>query len=135
VTFPKDISFCCLALKGPRLHVDQEHTVLPGLTVSSTQEAFKLEPHWVQWLGSIQADSFRNASLYITATSQPRHYMETEPAHESLDNRVRMLHQALVLLGCGYNSEVLSVGGHTSGGGLHVGPIRSGLSPCYRAHT
>ena len=132
MTFPRDIDFCCLALKGPRLQVKQEHAVLPGFTVSNTQNGFELEPHWVEWLGSIQANSFRESSLYITAVSQSGHDVGNQPAHQYLDNRVRMLHQTLVLLGCGYNNATLMVGGNTSGGVLHIGPVRSGLTPCYR---
>lgn len=134
VTFTRDISFCCLALKGPRLKVKREHTILPGLTVSSTQTEFELEPHWVQWLGSIQADSFRDSSLYITAVSQSHHDTGSQPVHQFLDNRVRLLHHTLVLLGCGYDEAVLMVGGNTSGGSLHVGPVRSGLTPCTRPY-
>jgi len=48
------------------LRVKQEYNVLPGLTVSHMQDAFELEPHWVEWLGTIQAESFRESSLFIT---------------------------------------------------------------------
>lgn len=130
VTFPRDSSFCCLALKGPSLQVKQEHTILPGLTVSNTQTAFDLEPHWVEWLGSIQANSFSDSSLYITAVLQSHHNVENQLPNQFLDTRVRLLHYTLVLLGCGYNDAVLMVGGNTSGGSLHIGPVRSGLTPC-----
>ena len=111
--------------------------MLAGLTVSNTQNEFELEPHWVEWLGSIQADSFRNSSLYITAVLQSR-YDADQPVHQFLDNRVRLLHHTLVLLGCGYNEATLMVGGNTSSGRLHIGPVRPGLTPChhppYRKH-
>jgi hypothetical protein len=114
------------------LQVKQEYTVLPGLVVSNSQNEFELEPHWVEWLGSIQADSFRESSLYITAFLQSGHGTWNEPAHLSLDQRVRLMHYTLVLLGCGYNQATLMVGGNTSGGSLHLGPVRPGLTPCYR---
>jgi hypothetical protein len=129
-----DSDFCCLALKGPRLQLKQEYTVLPGLTVNNTQNEFELQPHWVEWLGSIQADSFRDSTLYITATLQSGHDAGSGPAQDFLDKRVRLLHYALVLLGCGYNEATLMVGGNTLGGGLHIGPVRSGLTPCYRPY-
>lgn len=105
--------------------------MLAGLTVSSAQTAFELEPHWVGWLGSIQAESFRKSSLYITATAQSHQDSLSRPVHESLDRRVRLLHHALVLRGCGYNQSVLMVGGNTDGGRLDIGPVRPGLTPCF----
>lgn len=110
--------------------MNQEFTIAPGLTVSNSQTAFELEPHWVEWLGSIQANAFRESTLYITSVSQSRDG-ENRPIHEVLDERVRMFHQALVLLGCGYNDAVLMIGGNTLGGSLHIGPIRPGLTPCF----
>ena len=137
MAFPVDTDFCCLALKGPRLQVKQEHIVLPGLTISNAQNEFELEPHWAEWLGSIQANSFRESSLYITAFSQSSYNTGNRPVNEFLDKRVRLLHHTLVLLGCGYNDATLMVGGSTPGGGLHIGPVRPGLTPhrpYYRRH-
>lgn len=132
---PEDSHFCCLALNGPRLAVKQEHNVLPGLTVANSQDAFELEPHWVEWLGSIQADSFGKSSLYITAVLPSRHDSLSSPLPQFLDNRVRLFHHALALLGCGYNNSVLMVGGNRyHSGGLHIGPVRSGLTPCFRPY-
>jgi hypothetical protein len=114
------------------LQVKQEHSVLPGLTVSHTQDAFELEQHWIQWLGTIQADSFRESSLFITAILESSHDAMELPLPQLLDNRVRLFHHALVLLGCGYNNAVLMVGGNKyHGGSLNIGPIRSGLTPCF----
>ena len=133
VIIPEDTHFCCLALNGPWLAVKQEHSVLPGITVADTQDAFDLEPHWVEWLGSIQAESFGKSSLYITAVPPSRHEAHGLPLHQFLDNRVRLLHHALALLGCGYNDAMLMVGGNKYlGGSLHIGPVRSGLTPCFR---
>src|ERR1039458_9844971 len=129
---PEDSHFCCLALKGPRLAVKQEHNVLPGLTVADSQDAFELEPHWVEWLGSIQAESFEKSSLYITAVLPSRHDSLGLPLHQFLDNRVRLFHHTLALLGCGYNNAVLMVGGNRyHGGNLQIGPVRHGLTPCF----
>jgi len=64
---PNGNHFCCLALNGPRLKVKQEQTVLPGLVISHEQNTFELEPHWVEWLGTIHANSFRESTLFITA--------------------------------------------------------------------
>ncbi|MGA3134820.1 MAG: hypothetical protein ABSC88_02400 [Terracidiphilus sp.] len=108
--------------------------MLPGLTVSNTQNNFDLELHWVKWLGTIQADSFRESSLYITAVSQSRHNAGTQPSQQTLDEQVRLLHHTLVLLGCGYNEATLMVGGNTSGGSLYIGPVRRGLTPCNRPY-
>jgi hypothetical protein len=135
VIIPEGTTFCCLALKGPRLRIKQEQNVLPGLTVSPSQEAFELEQHWVEWLGTIQANSFRESSLFITAFLDSRPHTGELPTHQFLDNRVRLFHHALVLLGCGYNNEVLMVGGEKRrGGSLHIGPVRPGLTPCFRPY-
>jgi hypothetical protein len=132
---PEGTIFCCLALKGPRLRIKQEQSVLPGLTVSPSQEAFELEQHWVEWLGTIQAKSFRESSLFITAFLDSHPHTEEPPTHQSLDDRVRLFHHALVLLGCGHNNEVLMVGGEKHrGGSLHIGPVRPGLTPCFRPY-
>jgi hypothetical protein len=54
------------------------------------------------------------------------------PLPQLLDNRVRLFHHALVLLGCGYNNAVLMVGGNKyHDGSLHIGPVRYGLAPCF----
>jgi hypothetical protein len=47
---------------------------------------------------------------------------------------VRLLHYALVLIGCGYNSDVLMVGGNTASGHLHLGPVQIGLTPGRKPH-
>jgi hypothetical protein len=134
VNIPGDSHFCCLALNGPRLRHKQEHLVAPGLTVGNAQDAFELEPHWIEWLGTIQADSFRESSLFVTAVVDK---LPTKtgaiPIHERLDNRVRLFHHVLVMLGCGYNNNVLMVGGEKFNRGvMHIGPVRSGLTPCFR---
>jgi hypothetical protein len=116
------------------LQIKQEYSVLPGLTVSHKQDAFELEPHWVEWLGTIQADSFRESSLFITAVVDGLN-ADTKglPLPEFVGNRVRLFHHALSLLGCGYNHSVLLVGGDKHyGGSLHIGPVRPGLTPCSR---
>ncbi len=131
---PKATHFCCLALHGPRLRIKQQHQVLPGLIVSNKQDAFKLEPHWVEWLGTLQARSFEESTLFITALTDPMAaYGNDLPNHEFMDRRVRLFHHALVLLGCGYNDAVLMVGGERyQSGGLNIGPVRPGLTPCFR---
>lgn len=134
MTFPDGSTFCCLALKGPALSVKGEYEILSGITVSNTQNALELQPHWVEWLGTIQADAFRESSLYITAVSQLRHNGGDLPVHEVLDRRVRMLHFALTLLGCGYNTHVLMIGGNSHGESPHIGPVRSGLTPCFHPY-
>lgn len=55
-------------------------------------------------------------------------------AREEIERRVRVLHYALVLIGCGYNSDALMVGGNTAGGHLHLGPVQIGLTPCRQPH-
>jgi hypothetical protein len=136
VIIPEGSHFCCLALSGPRLRVKQEYSVLPGLTVSHVQDAFELEPHWVEWLGTIQANSLRKSSLFITAVVDGLH-TDTRglPVPEFLDKRVRLLHYALVLPGCGCNDAVLMVGGDKHhGGSLRIGSVRHGLTPCFRPY-
>lgn len=57
------------------------------------------------------------------------------PIPQSLDNRVRLFHHILVLLGCGYNDAMVMVGGEKyHGGGIHIGPVRPGLTPCFRPY-
>jgi hypothetical protein len=131
--FPSDIDFCCLALKGPRLAVKGECAILPELIVSS-EAPLKLEAFWVEWLGTIQAQTFEQSTLYITATREHAHPGGSESIRDFLDRRVRILQHALILLGCGYNEAVLMVGGNTSGGSWHSGPVRSGLTPCFRPY-
>lgn len=133
---PEDSHFCCLALKGPRLRTDQEFNAPCGLTVSHAQDAFQLEPHWVEWLGTIQANSFQESSVFITAVVNARDpVIAALSPPEFLDRRVRLFHHALVLLGCGYNGEMLMVGGERRyGGSLQIGPVRSGLTPCFRPY-
>ncbi len=135
MTFPAYSSFCCLALKGPSLSVPGTHTVIPGVTVSNTQDELVLEPHWEQWLGTIQTNNFRESSLYITAVVETDFRTGEMPHHEFLDRRVRLLHHAFSLLGCGFNSDVLMVGGDSNNGTTRIGPIRSGLTPCFRFPT
>lgn len=134
MVIPNGSHFCCLALNGPRLQPNQEYELAPGLFVSNRQDALELEPHWVEWLGTIQANSFRESSLYITGVTEGRARSSNDiPLPQSLDNRVRLFHHALVLLGCGYNDAVLMVGGEKyDSGGIHVGPVRSGLTPCFK---
>ena len=126
MAFLGDSDFCCLALKGPILQLKQEHALLHGLTVSNAQNGFELEPHWVEWLGTLQVESFEKSTLFITAVRAQSNVGWSEPAHEFLDRRVRLFHHALVLLGCGYNDGVLLVGGNTAGGCLHIGPRQIG---------
>jgi hypothetical protein len=59
-----------------------------------TQTAFNLESHWVQWLGSIQAGSFKESSLYLTAAAGCGPYGATTQADQRLEQRVRLLHNA-----------------------------------------
>jgi hypothetical protein len=133
MTFPADLDFCCLALKGSRLAAAGESAIFPGLTVSD-EAPFKLEAFWVDWLGTIQAETFEQSTIYLTATREYRWQGRGEPVHEFLDRRVRILHHALILLGCGYNEAVLMVGGNTHGASWHSGPVRSGLTPCFRPY-
>jgi len=130
--FPDNTDFCCLALNGPRLDVPGLHILLPGLTLSNSQDSVDLDETWAKWLGSLQADSFRKSSLFITAQKQHLFAGGDEAIRLKLEDRVRLLHKALVLEGCGYNSSVLMIGGNVSGGHLHVGPVSSGLTPSYR---
>jgi hypothetical protein len=90
----------------------------------------------VEWLGTLQANSFRASTLFITSVVTGRGTDTAGlPAPEFLDRRVRLFHHALVLLGCGYNNEVLMVGGEKyHDGSLHIGPVRSGLAPCFRPY-
>lgn len=136
MNIPSGNHFCCLALHGPRLRVKQEHILLPGLIVSHEQKAFELEPHWVEWLGTLQADSFRDSTLFITAIVDPLIVdTGTVPVPQSLDNRVRLFHHVLVMLGCGYNDAMLMVGGEKyHSGGINIGPVRPGLTPCFRPY-
>jgi hypothetical protein len=131
MAFSPDVDFCCLALRGPHLAARGAHTLLPGLTVSNSQAPLDLDKVWVNWLGSLQADEFRRSSLFIVAQRRHRFAGGDETVRVSLENRVRLLHNALVLQGCGYNSTVLMISGNTSAGHLHIGPVSPGLTPSY----
>lgn len=105
--------------------------MVPGVTISDSQTELVLQPHWVEWLGTIQTEHFKSSSLYITAVIEPEFPASDVPSHEFLGRRVRLLHHALSLLGCGFNSDVLMVGGESNNGSVRIGPIRAGLTPCF----
>jgi len=110
--------------------------VLPDLQVSNSTEQIDLD-FWAEWLGTLQTDAFRNSSLVITAERDGRALLDAGANYEArqkIERRVRLFHFALVLMGCGYNSSALMVGGNTAGGHLHLGPISVGLTPCHRPH-
>lgn len=127
--FPDNVDFCCLALSGPRLEMQGTTNLAPGLSVSDSAANVDLD-FWAKWLGTLQADSFRRSSVVITAQRHGRDAGANYEARQMIERRVRLLHYALVLVGCGYNSGVLMVGGNTAGGHLHLGPISIGLAPC-----
>ena len=128
---PDNIDFCCLALVGPHLEEPGANTLLPGLTVSSSPAPIELDGTWKNWLGMIQADSFRESSLVIMAQHRSTDAGTSETVRSNIERRTRLLHHAPILGGCGYNSGVLMVGGNTSNGHLHIGPITHGLTPCH----
>lgn len=130
--FRNNIDFCCFALTGPVLGVHGPRIVLPELSVSDSSAHIDLD-YWRQWLGTLQTDAFNRSSLVITAERFDRYDAGTNhEARKRIEDRVRLFHFALVLLGCGYNSSALMVGGNTAGGHLHLGPIHVGLTPCQR---
>lgn len=135
---PENIDFCCLALDGPRLEVEGTNTLIQGLTVSNSPAPIELDGTWEHWLGTLQTDSFKGSSLVILAQEHSSYAGSSETVRLSIERRVRLFHYALILLGCGYNSGVMMVGGNTSNGHLHIGPISPGLTPCrhpqYRKH-
>src|SRR5437660_1370865 len=129
--FRANIDFCCLALNGPVLAQREAQAVFPDLLVSDSTEHIDLD-FWAEWLGTLQTDTFRNSSLVITAERDGQAYLDAGANYEArqkIERRVRLFHFALVLMGCGYNSSALMVGGHTAGGHLHLGPISVGLTP------
>jgi hypothetical protein len=130
MALPKDIDFCCLALDGPSLEVPCTNTLLPGLTISDSPAPIELDDAWKSWLGTIQTDSFKQSSLVIMAQHYSSYAGASEPIRSNIERRTRLLHYALILEGCGYNSGALMVGGNTSNGHLHIGPITQGLAPC-----
>ena len=127
--FRDNIDFCCLALTGPRLDVHGTTTLLPELSVTDSTAHIDLD-FWAEWLGTLQTDSFRRSSLVIAAERSGLDAGGNYQARGKIEHRVRLLHYALVLIGCGYNSDVLMVGGNTASGHLHLGPIQIGLTPC-----
>jgi hypothetical protein len=130
MSLPDNVDFCCLALAGPRLEVPGASMLLPGLTVGDSTAPIDLDNTWKTWLGTIQADSFERSSLVIIAQHYSSDAGASEPVRLNIERRTRLLHYALILGGCGYNSSVLMVGGNTSNGHLHIGPITHGLTPC-----
>jgi len=127
--FRDNVDFCCLALNGPRLEPRGTTVLLPDLSVSDSADHVDLD-FWAQWLGTIQSDLFRRSSLVITAEYRGIDAGANYQTRERIERRVRLLHWAFVLLGCGYNSSMLMVGGNTAGGHLHLGPISIGQTPC-----
>jgi hypothetical protein len=125
-----DIDFCCLALNGPRLEVPGTTELLAEFSVTDSTAHIDLD-FWREWLGSLQTRTFTESSLVITAEHYDRY--EAGASHETrerIEHRVRLFHFALVLIGCGYNSSALMVGGNTAHGHTHLGPIQVGLTPC-----
>jgi hypothetical protein len=132
VPFSEYTDFCCLALSGPTLEAAGTHSLMPGLTVSDSV-ILDLDETWVKWLGSLQADAFRGSSLFILAERQHIFAGGDAGVRQAIERRARLLHNALVLRGCGYNHSMLMVGGSVGGGGsLHIGPITHGLTPSFR---
>jgi hypothetical protein len=131
--FRDNIDFCCLALTGPCLNAHGTITLLPDLSVTDSTAQIDLD-FWAEWLGTLQADSFRRSSLVIAAERYGLDAGGNYQARERIERRVRLLHYALVLIGCGYNSDVLMVGGNTASGYLHLGPVQIGLTPCEQPH-
>lgn len=130
--FRDNIDFCCLALTGPVLAVQGPQVVLPDLIVTDSSAHVDLD-FWKEWLGTIQAETFRRSSLVITAERYDRLDAGANyEARKHIERRVRLFHFALVLLGCGYNTNAIMVGGNTAGGHLHLGPVQVGLTPCRR---
>ena len=87
---------------------------------------------WERSLGRLETEAFRNSGLVITAQrhrsviATPRDAKAARTA-PSLERRVRLFHNALVLLGCAYNRRALIVQGNTYGSSEHLGPISTGL--------
>ena len=83
-------------------------------------------------MGRLETEAFRNSGLVITAQrhrsviATPRDAKAARTA-PSLERRVRLFHNALVLLGCAYNRRALIVQGNTYGSSEHLGPISTGL--------
>ena len=92
----------------------------------------ELDDFWERQLGKIQTESFKESSLVIRAEHHRVDFEAPGSVVSRLEQRVRLFHHALVLGGCGYNSTMLMVGGNTSNGHLHIGPISVGLAPCER---
>jgi hypothetical protein len=129
--FRDNIDFCCLALTGPHLDVHGTTTLLPELSITDSTSHIDLD-FWAEWLGTLQTDSFRRSSLVIAAERYALDAGGNYQARATIERRVRLVHYALVLMGCGYNSDVLMVGGNTASGHLHLGPMQLGLTPCKR---
>jgi len=130
--FRNNIDFCYLALSGPVLETRAETRLLPEFSVTDTTAHIELD-FWKEWLGRIQTDSFRRSSLVIMAERYgERDAGANYEARVRIERRVRLFHFALVLLGCGYNTSVLMIGGNTARGHLRLGPMQIGLTPCHQ---
>jgi hypothetical protein len=126
-----NVDFCYLALTGPHLDVKQT-CLLPGLTFSDSTSPIELDDFWERQLGRIQIDSFKQSSLVIKSEQRRVAFEAPGSIVSQLEQKVRLFHYALVLGGCGYNYGALMVGGNTTNGHLHIGPISVGLDPCSR---
>src|SRR5437868_9641793 len=76
-----------------------------------------LDSTWENWLGSIQAGQFRNSEFVIVA--QLENPILPVNHRERVERVVDAFHCALLLLGFGYCSGGLEVGGNTDNGHLH----------------
>jgi hypothetical protein len=118
--FRDNVAFSCLALDDADLHAGGAIPVDRELQVSSSPPV-DLDGAWVQWLGTIQADRFRDSGLVITAQRAIPPIGNVIPSQ--LEERVHLLHFCLLLQGCAFGGGGLMVSGNTQNGHLHVGPL------------
>jgi hypothetical protein len=118
--FRDNAAFSCLALDDAYLHPGGTITVDGELQVSDSPPV-DLDGTWVKWLGTIQADKFRESGLVITAQRTIPRFEVVIPGQ--LEQRVHLLHFCLLLQGCAFGGGGLMVSGNTENGHLDVGPL------------
>jgi len=120
MAFRDNVAFSCLALDDAHLHPDGAIDIDHELQVSDSPPV-DLDGTWVTWLGTVQAEKFRESGLVITAQRAIPRLGAVDPSE--LEHRAHLLHFCLLLQGCAFGGRGLMVSGNTENGRLHVGPL------------
>src|SRR5580693_6131318 len=102
-----NIFFSSLALDQAYLHPGGTVAVNNNIEVSA-EPPVVLDDVWCRWLGTIQADKFRQSGLFITAQRPVPVVGAHVPGR--LEQPVRLFHFCLLLQGCAFSPGGMMVG-------------------------